>query len=125
MNIHSCTIQKACDYAVQRIVKQGHRCMERGSDSCVYSDGQGNHCAVGWLFPEDKVLMEFEGTIDDYVYDWEHDVNDWIKENVRILRQLQVFHDLSDYRYRVRAMDTLKSLGIDTSGAHWHQWLEM
>ena len=46
------TLQEAFDYAVQKIVEQGGRCID--NHMCVYGNTRGMHCAVGWLLDENE-----------------------------------------------------------------------
>ena len=70
IDINNCTLQEAMDYAVQRMVEQGGRCGkdEHGHFRCLYGDGNGRHCGVGWLLPEDdaalmKATMGIQGLV--------------------------------------------------------------
>ncbi len=54
--------QATFDFVAEKLLKQGKACTN--GPWCAYGDGKGNHCAVGWLLPEDdKELMEFTGNI--------------------------------------------------------------
>ena len=46
------TKQELFDVIVRGLDSQGWvRCGDANGD-CIYSDGNGNHCAIGWLAPE-------------------------------------------------------------------------
>ena len=119
------TAQEACDYSVQKLVEQGKRCMNDGT--CAYGDGQGNHCAIGWLLdPDNKELMNYDESVQDVVEDFPDDVPKVIKDNIDLFSELQAFHDQPDSLireyYRNRLRDNYK---IDTSAPHWQQWVDM
>jgi len=119
------TAQEACDYSVQKIVEQGGRCINDGI--CAHSDGQGNHCAIGWLLdPDNEELMNYAGGVQGVVDDFPDDVPEIIKDNIDLFSTLQVFHDqpgpLNREDWRDRLRDNHK---IDTSAPHWQQWVDM
>lgn len=118
-DINTATVQEACDYAVKQIVKQGKRCM--GDFSCLYDDGNGNHCAIGWLLP-DKF-----GDFDSWIYNLRDKglLPDVIHANIDLFGLLQSFHDSPSSKERATTAEMLKYTGIDTSGSHWQQWVEM
>ena len=122
---HFKTAQEACDYSVQQIVAQGKRCMNGGI--CAHGDGQGNHCAIGWLLdPDNKALMNYDEGVQGVVDDFPKNVPQIIKDNLDLFYELQSFHDetgslIREY-YRNRLRD---NHDIDTSGDHWQQWVDM
>lgn len=124
-DVDKMTVQEAMDYAVQKIVEQGKRCVG-AQNSCWYADGQGNHCAIGWLLDEDdEFLMNSGGDIVSLC-----DVNpDFIPElilnNKDLFAQLQHFHDTDKVWKKRIGMSYLEAAGIDTSKPHWQQWLKM
>jgi hypothetical protein len=120
------TAQEACDYSVQQIVAQGGQCYDVVNDACLHSDGQGNHCAIGWLLdPNNKELMGYISDIKLLVDDFPDDVPQIIKHNLDLFAALQDFHDQPDSiireNYRDRLRDNYK---IDTSAPHWQQWVD-
>ena len=121
------TAQEACDYSVQQIVAQGGRCYDVVNTTCMHGDGQGNHCAIGWLLdPDNKELMNYDQGAQDVVEDFPDDVPQIIKDNLDLFYELQSFHDetgslIREY-YRNRLRD---NHDIDTSAAHWQQWVDM
>ena len=46
------------EYVVRKLDEQGKRCTVNvgGKDWCSYADGDGNHCAAGWLMTENELL---------------------------------------------------------------------
>ena len=119
------TAQEACDYSVQQIVAQGGRCMNDGI--CAHGDGQGNHCAIGWLLdPDNKKLMNYDEGVQGVVADFPVEIPQIIKDNLDMFAVLQDFHDegysIDREAYRKRLRD---DHNIDTSGDHWQQWVDM
>ena len=121
------TAQEACDYSVQQIVKQGGRCYDVVDGVCMYSDGQGNHCAIGWLLdPNNKELMNYDESVQDVVEDFPDDVPEVIKDNIDLFSELQRFHDQPNSIIREMCRDGLRyNYKIDTSAPHWQQWIDM
>ena len=119
------TAQEACDYSIQQIVKQGKRCINDGS--CVHSDGQGNHCAIGWLLdPDNKALMNYDLGVQEVVDEFRDDVPEVIKDNIDLFSELQEFHDEEYSIVREECRNRLRDYhNIDTSAAHWQQWVDM
>lgn len=130
IDINKCTVQEACDYAMQHIVKQGGACLNEDGD-CSYGDDDGGHCAVGWLLNhDDDTMMHFRGDIHDLISEFSEDVPELIRENVGTFTILQHIHDLGRetcIEYIKQEIDKyyveLKNVdGIDPSGEHWKQW---
>jgi len=119
--------QEACDYSVQKIVEQGGRCYDVVDGVCMYGDGHGNHCAIGWLLdPNNKEFMSYKGSFDDLPPSYPDEVPVIIHNNRDMFAALQDFHDkpgshAREY-YRNRLRDNYK---IDTSAPHWQQWVDM
>lgn len=124
-DIDNCTVQEACDYAVKKIVEQGGRC--RDALGCVYGNGLGEHCSIGWLLPEDNdALMGAPLKLDALVCEFGAEVPELIRENEGAFYLLQSFHDVATKKMRISDMGLLsREYGIDTSGDHWQQWVEM
>ena len=119
--------QEACDYSVQKIVKQGGRCYDVVDGVCMYSDGQGNHCSIGWLLdPNNKELMGCTSTIRILVDDFQDEIPQIIKDNLDMFAVLQDFHDEDYSIIREMCRDGLRdNYNIDTSAPHWQQWVDM
>ena len=123
------TAQEACDYSVQQIVAQGEQCYDvvNSTSTCMHGDGQGNHCAIGWLLdPDNKKLMGYTLSIRLLVDDFPKNVPQIIKDNLDLFSELQSFHDegysiiRENYRNRLR-----DNHNIDTSAPNWQQWVDM
>ena len=121
------TAQEACDYSVQKLVEQGGRCYDVVNDACLHSDGQGNHCGIGWLLdPDNKELMNYDLGVQDVVEDFPDDVPEVIKENIDLFSELQRFHDHPNSIIRKMRRNRLRdNYKIDTSAPHWQQWVDM
>ena len=120
------TVQEACDYAVKKIVEQGGRCMA-GRD-CAYADGKGNHCAIGWLLPENtsQEVWDYVGDVEGLIVQRAPDLPEVVEKNLGTFKRLQDFHDLPAKVSRVSVRRTLREVhGINTSGEHWQQWIDM
>ena len=121
------TAQEACDYSVQKLVEQGGRCYDVVKDVCMHSDGQGNHCSIGWLLdPDNKALMNYNRGVQDVVDDFPKNVPQIIKDNRDLFTELQRFHDEPRSQRREILRDVLRvAHNIDTSAPHWQQWVDM
>ena len=120
------TVQEACDYSVKQIVAQGGRCQE-DDDNCLYGDGHGNHCAIGWLLdPDNKGLMSYVGSIYAVTPSYPDEVQAIIKDNLNIFAELQRFHDEPESQRREILRNVLRvAHNIDTSGDHWQKWVDL
>jgi len=121
------TAQEACDYSVQQIVAQGGRCYNKARGRCLHSDGQGNHCGIGWLLdPDNKELMGYTSSIRLLVDEFPKNVPQIIKDNLDLFSELQRFHDAPGSHTRKNYRNRLRyDHDIDTSGDHWQQWVDM
>ena len=123
------TAQEACDYSVKQIVAQGGQCYDvvNTTSTCMHGDGQGNHCAIGWLLdPDNKELMNYDLGVQDVVEDFPDDVPQIIKDNLDMFAVLQDFHDEGYSIVREMCRNRLRdNYKIDTSGDHWQQWVDM
>ena len=121
------TVQEACDYSVQKLVEQGGRCYDVVDGDCMYGDGHGKHCAIGWfLGPDDEDLMKYEGYVRGLSQKFSGRIPQVIKDQVEIFVCLQEFHDDSHSNDRERCRKVLRdNYKIDTSAAHWQQWIDM
>jgi len=126
-DLDTCTLQEACDYAVAMIVKQGGRCIRYSSGFCAYGNGEGEHCAVGWLLDDtNKDLMAFRGGIDILLASSASKISvpPLIHKNIDVFDSLQSFHDLRETGERRYYLSRL-SEDIDTDKPQYKQWLEM
>jgi len=129
------TLQQAADFAVEKIVQQGKQCgqLQAGKMQCLYSDGKGNHCAVGWLLNHnDKKLMASTAGIEtlveiEKIYQTET-LPDIIKCNPFFFARLQQFHDGTTSKQRKLTLNSLKNEyedKVDFSSPNWQQWVDM
>ena len=122
-DVNNCTLQEACDYVVTRLVEQGDRCMKE--DNCVYGDGNGNHCAVGWLLDHsDNDLMGRTVTIYGLVEFYRDKVPMIIKRNIEVFELLQSFHDSMQKHQRILILQRLKE-HIDVSNPVYSKWVDL
>lgn len=128
--VDAMSLQQAMDFAVKKIVEQGKRCTDADDDGCVYGDSAGNHCAVGWLLDENNPeLMGYAGGVEGLctlAHSHKQQIPDLLFNNAGAFETLQGFHDVVNKTRRVDYMNLLKdTYGIDISGAHWQQWVEL
>jgi len=84
------TFQQVLDEITDKLEAQGKRCMD--VYSCLYSDGEGNHCAVGWLLSETVTLRGDAKTLTETYPDLgENDA--FIREYTTELTYVQAIHD--------------------------------
>lgn len=118
-DINNCTVQEACDYAIKQLVNQGKRCV---NGDCVYDDGNGNHCAIGWLLDhDDGDLMGFVGGFMHLMVEHKGKLPTLIRKNAEVFDRLQDVHD-DPHRYN---LEMLERMGVDTSGNHWEEWMRI
>jgi hypothetical protein len=123
--VDAMTVQQAIEYSLDKLVKQGKRCMD-SSNECAYGDGEGNHCAIGWLLDADnKGLMKLEGSVADLTLNYCRYVPRLIINNQETFNTYQSFHD-AHYEYeRIKHRGKLESLGIDTSHPNFQAWIDL
>ena len=69
----------------------GKRCILDWGD-CLYSDGKGNHCAVGCFIPDDHPGMNFVGGVRHLL--WEHpELESVMPLSTEGMLKLQMVHD--------------------------------
>lgn len=123
-DINNCTLQEACDYAVLKIVEQGGECLDELTGKCVYGDGVGKHCAVGWLLDHNnEQLMKFTGGIHDLLDEFDN-IPSIFSENLSTFTELQDFHDVQLEGEREHCLECL-SFDIDITAPQYRQWVEM
>lgn len=103
------TPQEIFDTVVRHLFTQGKRCGERradedgGSFQCKYRGPLGTSCAVGVLIPDEAYDPAMEGNAVVALFDPDatseggFKLPDWMKENVRLLSDLQDVHDFECY----------------------------
>jgi hypothetical protein len=136
IDINTCTVQEACDYAMHKIVEQGGPCTDEMNALCVYGDNRGHHCAVGWLLNhDDENVMAFSGSVEELIDDMPEAVPEVIRNNSNAFQTLQQIHDFaspgtysktiiwerfdSNYEYLQR------KYGINTGAPDWKKWREI
>ena len=120
--VNAMTVQQAVEYSLDKIVKQGERCM-RGDD-CTYGDGEGNHCAIGWLLDTNNAdLMGAEGSVSDIARCC--GVPELIKDNVKVFNTFQCFHDAMHAQHREEYKVQLRENGVDTSHTNFQAWVDL
>lgn len=123
-DIENATVQEACDYAVQMLVKQGGRCLSYGGGGCAYGNRKGQHCAIGWLLDhDDDELMKYYSDLEGLFHDHRDALPQVVLDNPVVFEYLQAFHDIRDVRDRNITLERLREEGIDVSGSHWREWL--
>jgi hypothetical protein len=120
--VDAMTVQQAIEYSLDKLVKQGKRCVN-GND-CMYGDEEGNHCAIGWLLDADnKSLMCNGGAITDL--DDVRAVPKLIRDNIETFLFFQQFHDSFYTKHRGMYKGNLKDSGIDTSHPNFQAWIDL
>jgi len=125
------TLQQAADFALEKIIQQGKQCAYEESEKlqCIYGDGQGNHCAIGWLLDhnDEKLMSSKHGVAALIAIDSEK-IPDIIKDDPYFFAWLQQFHDKSTCRERKLILKRLKnnySGVVDFSSPNWQRWIDM
>jgi len=123
------TLQEQLDYAVNKIVEQGKRCMptHSGSGLCAYGNDEDEHCAIGWLLDENNgELMGYRGSVSMLIYSFDDDVPYNMKTDTEIFATFQNFHDNQFSNDRCFMKNALHNKGIDVySNENWQRWIDM
>ena len=109
------TIHQVADEIFKTLVKQGKQCMTPTGKGCSHGDDEGNHCAIGWLLPEDDpLLMNFEEGVSDLVQSGFHlGPNDkFIRDNKDDMDILQYIHDSVDSESYPDIINNLRCLSF-------------
>jgi hypothetical protein len=115
------TLQQVSNEIAGRLIKQGKKCTANDDNSCVYGDGEGNHCGIGWLLDStSKEVMSFVGNITSLLTDHDHlGINDaFLREHQSILGDIQLLHDMPR---DLHARANLDSLNLDA----WQPWFDL
>lgn len=140
IDLDTCTLQEACDYAIRKIVEQGKPCMD-DSGGCRYimsspTPGKEERCVFGHLLPKGYDVQFCDDSAFDLIDNWKN----WFDDETpnlfvvqpNVFNELQKIHDLySSYSWSdkgkmwVSAICNLRSIGIDVSGKHWHAWRDL
>lgn len=119
------TVQEVLDEIAQALIKQGKQCID--DKDCIYGDSEGNHCAVGWLLPEnDDYLMSFRGTINTMIRT-KHSLGenqDFLFENNNLLYEIQQLHDSESKLLRNYSLNEIKKKFNFNMDA-WIPWVEL
>lgn len=117
-DVDKMTLQEAVDYSVDMLLKQGEPC--RDGEKCLYGDGLGNHCSIGWLLDDkNDTLMDDVGAVNG-LYDSDN-VPELIKDNIDAFSSLQLLHDCDNMDNWDGRMERLLQY-IDISTDRYEQW---
>ena len=95
------------------LVAQGEQCVlhrEYSGDTCMYQNEKGNHCAVGFLLPENEKLLTLEANVTELVDKWPELLGDneaFIRDNRYILSLLQDVHDSNGQGSRKHSLEIM------------------
>lgn len=92
------TLQQVVNEIAEKLIQQGKPCIKLSSPvtACAYGDNKGNHCAIGWLLPEERDDLMMDGGNVSQLVDYYDDLgpnDDFIRENEVFLFFLQGIHD--------------------------------
>jgi hypothetical protein len=138
------SIQEVCDWVMAKLVEQGTPC-NNVDGLCVYANGKGEHCAVGWVMkdlglPLESAFWSTEGSVETLIA-WLEEVDlssklsleegellSFLSKWEEVLNVLQQVHD-AEHIFQDTLIPgsylELNSLGIDTSGSDWTTWEEL
>jgi hypothetical protein len=134
-DVDKMTLQEFLDYAVKKIVEQGERCLS--GTGCSYGKTEifdnlpprVTHCGIGWGLDEhDGELMSYGRGVMELVDEFGRSgrIPKLMVDNLQAMQRLQSFHDCVLKHDREFNMKKLREdRGIDTSGPHWQQWVDM
>lgn len=122
------TIQQVSDEIAKALIKQGKRCYSSAVGGCVFSDGEGNYCAIGLVLPEDdEKIIRFIGGLSDLLETFGSENlgpnGAFIKKNLTTFYSFLGLHDNQLRKNREVVADNLISKGIDITA--WQPWIEM
>jgi hypothetical protein len=137
-DVDKMTLREAIDYTMAKIIGQGKSCRAHPIDpenpnmtlSCVYGDGKGNHCAIGWLLDEDdEKAMNFRGTLKSLLEreDEQDKYPKLLHDNVEVFSMLQKIHDSIDFQLDFESISELvydlnEQHGIELSDKVVDEW---
>jgi hypothetical protein len=114
------TIQQVSDEIAGKLIKQGKRCIQGDNGRCVYGDGLGNHCGIGWLLDasNDSIMGNWRGVQCLSNSSIDLGINDaFIREHYGVLGWIQDLHDSPQYRHGGK----VTSLNLDA----WQPWFDL
>ena len=120
------TLQELFDYAIVKLVEQGKQCS--AATFCLYADGKGNHCGIGWLLDEDNSkLMAARKTIRNLASsEFDACIPIAILHNLDAAEDFQDLHDFSGIDEIDKLLLALEDKGIDTNtNPAYQQWVDM
>jgi hypothetical protein len=122
--VDAMTVQQAIEYSLDKLVKQGKRCVnDRG---CAYGNNEGNHCAIGWLLDaNNRDLMRFKGSASNISDAHTDFVPLLIRNKTTVFNYFQHFHDTLYKVEREGSMHDLLDSGIDTSHPNFQAWIDL
>ena len=119
-------IHQVAEEIFKLLVEQGERCISEDGSSCLYGNDKGQHCAVGFLLPEENgALMGFDEGVFDLA-----DMGDiggnstFIKNNKKELDVMQFMHDTKIKNTRLMQSKTLRDV-YEIRNKYIDQWVEM
>jgi len=119
------TLQELCDMAVKAIVAQGGQSLNARGECAPVSECGTMKCAFSHCVDGDtSVGADYHSTSWGVVDAWA-DRFELSTEELSVFRGLQLFHDYTRSEYRADKAAKLSSLGMDTTGKHYQQWINM
>ena len=120
------TLQQVSDEMAAKLIAQGKPCVTSNGDSCAYTDGKGNHCAIGWLLPDSDYIKDYMETITTMVANFSNEKlgsnASFLKEHVKELSQLQMLHDYDiKYSREIHQESIQERFNLDMSA--WDEWV--
>ena len=119
------SFQQVLNEIAAKLIEQGVRCYSESDEQCLYGDGSGNHCAVGWLIPEGSEAMTSKHgvngmLVEHYIHLGEN--RDFIMNNGYELRFVQALHDSATVS---SIDDALERLGTKYNLEAWTPWIAL
>lgn len=98
INTEGKTVVEVLDEVLGKLIQQGGRCVN-DNNNCLYGS-EGRHCAVGWLLPDVRSLMTFQGSVNQLLEAPRRaslGPNEaFLNKHRDVLRTLQRLHDVND-----------------------------
>jgi len=129
INTEGLTLQQVSDSVAKALIDQGCQSVSSLDDSCMYGDGNGNHCAVGMMIsPSNEMAMELGGGVttllsSGFIDDEEN--FEFIRDNVPFLDQLQELHDAGTTTCFNIAEKKLNSDDFKINTYAWSGWKDI
>ncbi|MBF84501.1 MAG: hypothetical protein CL489_08510 [Acidobacteria bacterium] len=117
------SLTEAVNYALGKIIEQGKPCRNPDNGYCAYSDGNGNHCVVGWLLDhENEELMKWDGGVSSLSETYKERLPKLIIDNVELFYHLQGLHDYDSLAKVDFDIDVIKNC-VDINEELLNKWL--